>query len=373
MGRRSRSRSRERRRSPKASKKETKNGRESKSVKDKEKERSPPRRDESSDESDGERPAWASDEDGDTGGGGEEVPLEARVALLEVENETLKAENRELRKKLVEALKRKPNVTTAPARQASSRVEATKDKSERQEVRKERDPEPSPADKRRERTARREAELEQKKDEPPPDESARNAVLLANDQMEAYNEPIPNNIAPEKRLPLVNEKLDRFLSHFDDKVQIIDLKSGGVVLKDKATFTKRYGCVFRESGSYLKGTTNKRFYYDAMHRPTYVLDFETHDNLVTAMPGTPPDGKLGVRKPRTEHLIVLYEERGGKLTRMWLSPDADKLGSDKKADEEALLRTEIVKKFEAKIAELRDSPNAGPRIYQNYLDIPTVG
>ncbi|CAK0840882.1 unnamed protein product, partial [Prorocentrum cordatum] len=56
------------------------------------------------------------------------LPLEARVALLEVENETLKAENRELRKKLVEALRRGAGgagaVPAAPAAQAGDPADA---------------------------------------------------------------------------------------------------------------------------------------------------------------------------------------------------------------------------------------------------------
>ncbi|CAK9020461.1 Hypothetical protein SCF082_LOCUS14923 [Durusdinium trenchii] len=116
-------------------------------------------------------------------------------------------------------------------------------------------------------------------------------------------------------------------------VQILDLKSGQAIIKDRNSFIKRYTCVFRESGSKLLGSCNKRFYFDAQG-PTYCLDYETHEHLVTAMPGTPPDGKLGVREPRTEHLMVLYEEKGGKITRMWIKPDADKLGSDPYAGED---------------------------------------
>merc|ERR1711988_1575345 len=101
-------------------------------------------------------------------------------------------------------------------------------------------------------------------------------------------------------------------------------------------------------------------------------DFETHEHLVTAMPGTPPDGKLGVRDPRTEHLVVLYEEQGGKITRMWLKQDAEKLGLDPTAGEEILQRTDVVKAFEKKIEELRKGP-AQPRIFQNYHDVPTIG
>jgi len=214
------------------------------------------------------------------------------------------------------------------------------------------------------------------KEEEQAHEEGKNAVLLSNDQMEAYNDSITNNIPPEKRLPLVEAKMARFMESFDAKIQILDLKSGGVIIKDRKGFMLRYGCVFRESGAKLKGTCHKRFYYDAMHRPTYVLDFETHENLVTAMPGTRPDGSLGVRPPRTEHLIVLYEEKGGKITRMWLKPDSDKLGLDPYAGEDILLRAEVVKTFEAKISELRGNPPGsppGPRIFQNYHTIPSIG
>ncbi|CAE7811208.1 unnamed protein product [Symbiodinium necroappetens] len=97
-----------------------------------------------------------------------------------------------------------------------------------------------------------------------------------------------------------------------------------------------------------------------------------HESLVTAMPGTPPDGKLGVREPRTEHLIVLYEEKGGKLTRMWLRPDSEKLGSDPYAGEDILASSEAYKQFEAKLKEVTGG-KLGERIFHNYHDIPSVG
>merc|ERR1740121_786691 len=185
--------------------------------------------------------------------------------------------------------------------------------------------------------------------------------------------PVPNNIPNEKRLPMVQQKSDHFMGHFGEKVQIIDLKSGGAVIKDKKMFGMRYGCVFRESGAKLKGTCHKRFYYDASGgKPTFCLDFETHESLVTAMPGTPQDGKLGVRDPRTEHLAVLYEERGGKLTRMWLKPDTEKLGLDPTAGEDVMKRTDVFKAFEAKIGEVKGGP-AGEFYFFNYHETPTVG
>ncbi|CAJ1335231.1 unnamed protein product, partial [Effrenium voratum] len=272
----------------------------------------------------------------------EDLSPDARIELLEVENETLKAENRELRKKLVEALRRGGG-------------------SDRRE------PE--------EKADRRRRSAPEPREEEPEEEEAGgsdgNAVLLANAQMEAYNEPIPNNIPGEKRMPLVAGKMKRFMACFADKVQILDLKSGQAIIKDHNSFVKRYTCVFRESGSKLSGACTKRFYFDAKG-PTYCLDYETHQSLVTAMPGTPPDGKLGVREPRTEHLIVLYEEKGGKITKMWLKQDADKLGADTYAGEDILAASEAFKQFEAKIKELKGG-KTGEYIFHNYHDIPSVG
>ena len=68
----------------------------------------------------------------------------------------------------------------------------------------------------------------------------------------------------------------------------------------------------------------KRFYF-ASKSPTYCLDFEIHEELVTAQAGTPPDGRLGLREPRTERLVVLYEESKGKISRMWLRQDSETL------------------------------------------------
>jgi len=306
----------------------------------------------------------------DEGNSGEDMSLEARVALLEVENNTLKAENQELRKKLVAVLRRRPVEREQPAEPQPPRR--------------------APAE--RERSGRLRGQQSSREDEerrsslpkvaPPPRQQVEeedpvlgpNAVMLANAAMEVYNDPITNNVAPEKRLPLVNAKQERFLSNFQDKIQIIDLKSGGAIIKDKKVFVARYNCVFRESGTKLKGTCNKRFFYDASAgcKATYVLDYELHEHLVNAMPGTPQDGNLGVREPRTEHLIVLYEEKGGKVARMWLRQDAEKVGIDPCAGEEIITRSEAFKAFEEKIQDLRGG-SIGTRIFHNYHDTPTVG
>lgn len=346
-------------------------------------------RSESSDSDDGAKPAWMSEEDEQQG-----LSTEARLALLEVENATLKAENKELRKKLMEVLRQK---SSAQSSKAGSSKEPAKQRREREadesppRRRQEREPAAVPsepaADRRRERLAQAEAERPAKRRRPGEQEAEThaaeaapdpvhqgpNAVMLANGQMEVYNEPITNNVAPEKRLPLVQDKLERFLSNFADKVTIVDLKSGKDIIKDKKTFNMRYSCVFRESGAKLKGIVNKRCFYDApMGKPTYCLDFETHQSLVTATPGTKPDGSLGVRDPRTEHLMVLYEEKAGKLTRMWVKPDGDKLGLDPNAGEDILERHEAFKAFEEKVAELKGG-SAGSRIFHNYHNTPIVG
>jgi len=272
------------------------------------------------------------------------------LQLMEVEMETLKAENKELRKKLVEALRKGGG--------SSGGGDRHKGRDEKKEKEKEKEKDPP--------------RRKEKDNEPEEMASDTNAVLLCNAQMEAYNEPIPNNIPPEKRLPLVEEKLKKFMASFDDKVQILDLNSGKTIIKDRNTFIKRYGCVFRESGSKLQGSVTKRYYYDATGRPTYCIDYEVHASLVTAQPGTPPDGKLGVREARTENLIVLYEEKGGKITRMWLRPDADKHGNDPYAGEDIIAASDAFKAFEAKVKELKGG-KLGERIFHNYHDIPTVG
>lgn len=319
----------------------------------------------------------------------EELGLEARIALLEVENKTLKVENAELRKKLLEVLKKyssKDSVAPNGKKKAPPK--------EAQKSRRQADGESSRHEKREEKESSRHerAPKKVKEDESEPDDGAMpawaspdgekqggreseelNAVLLVNSLMEAYNEPVPNNIPPEKRLPLVEEKMTRFLESFGDSIQIIDLKSGGNIIKDRKMFKMRYSCVFRESGAKLKCSTTKRFYFDAQNKPTYCLDFEVHESLVTPLPGTKPDGSLGCRAPRSEHLVVLYEEQKSKITRMWLAQDADKVGQDAMAGEEVLKKLPVFKMFEKKIAELKGTDTAGDYFFNNYHNIPTVG
>jgi len=330
----------------------------------------------------------------------EDMSPEARIALLEVENETLKAENRGLRKKLVEALKRTPAKEQASGerkrdekksrREASpKRREASPKRREASPKRKEASPRRKEASPRRKEASPKRGKATKDKSEPREEEdgempawaeeneedaSKPNAVLLVNPAMEAYNEEIPNNQPLEKRLPMVEAKMGRFLENFGDNISIMDLKSGGTIIKDRKTFKMRYGCVFRESGASLKVTTNKRFYFDASgKKATYCLDFEKHESLVTPTPGTRPDGSLGCRPPREEHLVVLYEEQVGKITRMWLASDADKVGQDPFAGEEVLLSLPVYKQFEKKIAELKGAEKAGEYFFNNYHNIPTVG
>jgi len=319
---------------------------------------------------------------------GEDMSLEARVALLEVENSTLKAENKELRKKLVEALGKKSREQASGDRkkeEKKSRREASPKRKEASPKRREASPrrkERKDASPKQDKTKGKEEKSEEEDGEMPAwaeeeeeDASKPNAVLLVNPAMEIYNEmQIPNNIPLEKRLPMVEAKMEQFLKHFGDNISIIDLKSGGTIIKDRKVFKMRYGCVFRESGSSLKITTNKRFYFDAKGKtPTYCLDFEKHESLVTPQPGTRPDGSLGCRPPREEHLVVMYEEQLGKITRIWIAQDSDKVGQDTMAGEEILVKLPVYKQFEKKIAELKKSDSAGEYFFNNYHNIPTVG
>jgi hypothetical protein len=329
----------------------------------------------------------------------EELGLEGRIALLEVENKTLKAENAELRKKLLEVLKKysgnsgKETNASSSGRGRDAPKEAKKSRREddSEAPRREKREEKSSRHEREEKSSRHEAKKKKEEESEPEDgampawaspdgekqggaeDEGLNAVLLVNSVMEAYNESVPNNIPLESRLPLVEGKLSRFLDSFGDGVQIIDLKSGGTIIKDRKMFKMRYSCVFRESGAKLKCSTTKRFYYDAQKKPTYCLDFELHESLVTPLPGTKPDGSLGCRQPRTEHLVVLYEEQNSKITRMWLAQDADKLGQDPMAGEEVLKKLPIFKSFEKKIAELKGTDTAGECFFNNYHNIPSVG
>lgn len=334
-----------------------------------------------------------SEDDAGSSGGESEAPkggdLEERVALLEVENAALKAENRELKKKLVEFVRKgaaggKDRKAAAPASKKPGQASPPRPRSPTPEKPPPKAADAGPQDRRArlaaaaaeapsDRAAQRRRTNDETQAQANNDADARNAVMLVNAAIEAYNLSVPNNIPPEKRLPMVEEKLGHFMNQFSDKIQILDLKSGGAVIKDKKTFTMRYSCVFRESGAKLKGTTHKRFYFDASGgKPTYSLDFETHESLVTATPGTPQDGKLGVRDPRTEHLAVLYEEKGSKITRMWLRPDAEKLGIDPTAGEDVMKRTAAYKAFEEKIKEVKGGP-AGEFYFFNYHETPTVG
>lgn len=322
---------------------------------------------------------------------GEDLNLEARFALLEVENQTLKAENRELRKKLVEALRRAaPSSSSTQKKDVAkegrkSRHEAPEKRREASPKRREASPKRKEETPKRDRETKGKARAEESEDEEDgempawaaendADDNKPNAVLLVNPAMEAYNEQVPNNIPLEKRLPLVEAKLGRFMQNFGDNIQIIDLKSGGAIIKDRKMFKMRYTCVFRESGAKLKVTTNKRFYFDASgKKPTYCLDFEKHESLVTPTPGTRPDGSLGCRPPREEHLVVLYEEQLGHIVRMWIAQDVDKVGQDACAAEEVLIKLPVYKQFAKKIAELKGAESPGEYFFNNYHNIPTVG
>jgi len=275
--------------------------------------------------------------------------LEVRVAQLEAENEALVSESKELQRKLVELLQRWEHRTRKLRRSQ---------------------PEEEPS------TGEPEAASQESKGSEATDywPEHRNAVQLVNEITEVYNEEIARDLPPEKRAALVEKKLDRFCEYFHSDIRIIELTSSRDVIRRMAMFRERYGCVFRESGAGLRCVTQKRFYYDAEGgKPTYVLDYEVHESLVTAVLGEPKDGSRGVRPPRTEHLAVLYEERGGKLTRMWIKQDRDMLGPDPDALEEAMVKSELFREFQEALRRVKKGWKTGPFFFSNYLDTPTVG
>eukprot|EP00435_Cladocopium_sp_Y103_P014109 s18_g3.t1 len=307
-----------------------------------------------------------------------DLPTEGQLALLQVDYEVMKVENSELRKRLLKALRALSTARSSQAPSKKQRVEEKEKKKEKEkpkEKAKAKDKDPprveKPKETEREKPDKPQQPQVQEDSEAEPGEPAMNAVMLANAQMEAYNEPIAADLPKEQRSKMLEEKLKRFMDYFQESVQIMDLKSGGVIVKGKM-FAKRFGCVFRESGEELQGQSTKRFYFDSKS-PSYCLDFEFHEHLVTAQPGTPPDGRLGVREPRSERLVVLYEEKAGKISRMWLRPDAENVGGNPTAGEEDIMATEIYKEFEAKLKELKGTEDLGERIFHNYHDIPSVG
>jgi len=70
---------------------------------------------------------------------------------------------------------------------------------------------------------------------------------------------------------------------------------------------------------------------------------------------------------------VLYEEQLGKISRMWIAADLDKVGQDAMCGEEIMVKLPVYKQFEKKLAELKSSDSAGEYFFNNYHNIPTVG
>lgn len=216
-----------------------------------------------------------------------------------------------------------------------------------------------------------EAEESSDASEPPPEF---NAVQICGRMMEVYGAPIPNNIALEKRGHLLDAKMKDFLEVIDRAIQVTDLVSGKTLLKNFQEVQDRYLCVFRESGEKLKAGTTKRFFFEPSPprrgAPTFCLDFESHEHLVTARPGTRLDGALGLLPPRNQDLLVLYEARDNKLTQMWVAPDREGLGKDRGTGEAVVAHSEIFQKF-LEVVKLR-LPKYQTH-FHNYHEVDSIG
>jgi hypothetical protein len=144
------------------------------------------------------------------------------------------------------------------------------------------------------------------------------------------------------------------------------------VLKDFEALRKRYGTVFRESGSELRGHVHKRWRFEegggegdddegGGSGASFCLDFERHTSLVTPKPGLPLDGSLGITPARTQDLVVLYMAEGGEISGMWIAPDKAGLGADATATRDAVEATDLFKGFRRQVEELSDGASLAVR------------
>lgn len=198
------------------------------------------------------------------------------------------------------------------------------------------------------------------------DEAANmNALQLANRAMELYNRPVSNmpQLDPygsDLRVPLLQRKLRKFMECFAEDIEVRSIE-GAAVLRDFEALRKRYGTVFRESGSELKGAARKRWYYEAAKEEgaddedeaegeTWCIDLERHTSLVTPKPGLSLDGSLGCTPPRSQDLVVLYHARGSEICGMWIAPDKEDMGG--KLGREAIEATPLFASFSQQIEHL---------------------
>ncbi|CAD7930427.1 unnamed protein product [Amoebophrya sp. A25] len=203
-----------------------------------------------------------------------------------------------------------------------------------------------------------------------------NAVQIINRLTEIYNRPVQANVPVEKKGPEVARKMSEYLQLLDKDVSIKTLQ-GQEILGNFSAISKRYQCVFTESGTELLMKTHKRFYYEvkppARSAITLCLDFEEHRNLVSAKAGTHPDGREGLTKPRNQHLIALYVCSNNLVQKVWLGQDKDKISSNPKMGKLQLLAHPTVKPFIDFIGKTYPNHLKGTMVFNSYHDVPVVG
>eukprot|EP00746_Dinoflagellata_sp_MGD_P162481 gnl/MRDRNA2_/MRDRNA2_90060_c0_seq1.p1 gnl/MRDRNA2_/MRDRNA2_90060_c0~~gnl/MRDRNA2_/MRDRNA2_90060_c0_seq1.p1 ORF type:complete len:344 (-),score=78.92 gnl/MRDRNA2_/MRDRNA2_90060_c0_seq1:146-1177(-) len=279
--------------------------------------------------------------------------LKTDLEVMEMEKQEVEEKNRDLRRQIVLLRRGQAGSDDAPPARAPPRREVSEEPDDGKKL-----------------------PWESDNDEEGPGDlpmGGASAAIVCNNLAEVYNQSIPNNIQKENQGKMVLKKMEEFMKLISSDCKVLDANSGKEILRDTADISARYGCVFRESGASLKVTTFKRFYYEVPHKPdpSWCLDLEKHEQLVTPRPGMRLDGSLGTMPARTQHLVVLYRVKDSKVERMWIGPDKTKLGEDAYANEDVLDRAPFMPMFK-KILDAECGPKVN-RMYNNYHNIATIG
>jgi len=139
---------------------------------------------------------------------------------------------------------------------------------------------------------------------------------------------------------------------FGPQITIRDLKSKKIILKDRHAFRTRYLTTFRESGTGLMASVNRRviFTAPAQHSVALALDYETHRQLTTPA-GQMLDGSTGLNGPRVLDIAVLYLIKDGKICSIWMTPDRAGVIKDPKMPLEMIQKTDDYSSFASIVKE----------------------
>jgi len=175
--------------------------------------------------------------------------------------------------------------------------------------------------------------------------------------MDVYNYPVSNTVqidinGVDQSANTREQKLDDFMDMFGPQITIRDLKSKKIILKDRHAFRTRYLTTFRESGTGLMASVNRRviFTAPAQHSVALALDYETHRQLTTPA-GQMLDGSTGLNGPRVLDIAVLYLIKDGKICSIWMTPDRAGVIKDPKMPLEMIQKTDDYSSFASIVKE----------------------